>query len=443
MVADLANIPRIYTALAEWLACLVFIMIVKNRFPIHKTALISLIFLAVQSVFLVVTEETLGVMWLLYMVLAVLLMFMFIYSTCSITLAAAGYYTIHAFVLAEFAASLEWQIHSYLWPNKITPDLATVLLLIGVYAAINVGSWLVITRYTQRSSVLNVEPSHLFSAYVIGISVFAISNLSYLTTKTPFSGQFAREIFNIRTITGLCGLLLLGAYNLSRTELNIRRELDTVKRVLRSQYKQYQLSKDALEHINSRYHDLKHQISFLRAEEDSKRRNEFLDTMEKGIKTYETQYKTGNPVLDTILSGKALYCTSNDISLTCVANGALLEFMDVVDICTVIGNALDNAIEHVVEIADTEKRLIHIAIFSSRNFLVIRFENYMQGQLNLNGRSLPATTKKDSEYHGYGLKSVKYVAEKYGGTLSVEEENSWFYLKIIIPLDSNLELETA
>lgn len=443
MGADLANIPRLYTALAEWLACLVFILIGKNRFPVYKTVLISVIFLAVQSIFLVVTEDALGVMWIVYMGLAVLLMFMFIFSTCSVTLAAAGYYTIHAFVLAEFAASLEWQIHSYLWPNKVTPDLATVALLIAVYAVIYVSSWLVITRYTQRSSVLNVERSHLFSAYVIGISVFAISNLSYLTTKTPFSGQFAREIFNIRTITGLCGLLLLGAYNLSRTELNIRRELDTVKRVLRSQYTQYQLSKDALEHINSRYHDLKHQIAFLRAEEDSKRRNEFLDTMEKRIKTYETQYKTGNPVVDTILSGKALYCASNDISLTCVANGALLEFMDIVDVCTVIGNALDNAIEHVVEIADKEKRLIHVAIFSSKNFLVIRFENYMEGQLNLNGRSLPATTKTDSEYHGYGLKSVKYVAEKYGGTLSVEQENSWFYLKIVIPLDANLEPEPA
>ncbi|NLL47858.1 MAG: ATP-binding protein, partial [Firmicutes bacterium] len=212
MVADLANIPRIYTALAEWLSCLVFIIVGKTRFSIPKLAIISLFFLVAQSTFLVVTEEALGVMWVVYMALAVLLMFLFIYSTCSVTLAAAGYYTIHAFVLAEFTASLEWQIHSYLWPNKVTPDLSTVLLLIGVYATIYAGSWLAIKRYTQRSSVLNVESSHLLSAYIIGISVFAISNLSYLTTKTPFSGQFAREIFNIRTITGLCGILLLGTY---------------------------------------------------------------------------------------------------------------------------------------------------------------------------------------------------------------------------------------
>jgi hypothetical protein len=118
-VADLANIPRIYTALAEWLACIVFVIIAKNRFSASKVGLLSVFFLAVQSVFLVVTKDALGVMWVLYMVIAVLLMFAFIYSTCSITVAAAGYYTIHAFVLAEFAASLEWQIHSYLWPNKI------------------------------------------------------------------------------------------------------------------------------------------------------------------------------------------------------------------------------------------------------------------------------------------------------------------------------------
>lgn len=436
MITDLPNIPRIYTALAEWLACLVFITIFKNRFRGYKVVLTSIVFLVVQSVFLVRTEQAVGGMWVLYMTFAVLFMFVLIYSTCSITLATAGYYTIHAFVLAEFAASLEWQIHSFFWPHKSSLDLLTVFLLVGVYTVIYISAWNVIKRYTQRSGALNVTGSHLFSAGVIGVSAFAISNLSYVTTKTPFSGHLSREIFNIRTIVGFCGLLLLGAYNLARNEFNIKRELDTVKRVLYSQYEQYQLSKDTLEHINRKYHDLKHQIAFLRAQKDPKQRNEFLDTMEMGIKAYEAQYKTGNPVLDTILSGKALYCTNNDITLTCVADGALLEFMDVVDICNVIGNALDNAIEHVVGIADKEKRLIHVAIFSSKSFLIIRFENYMEGGLNFNG-SLPATTKVDSEYHGYGLKSVKYVAEKYNGTLSVEENNSWFYLKIVIPLVSS------
>jgi hypothetical protein len=387
-----------------------------------------------QAFLLTSTENALGFMWIVYMSAAVFLMFAFIYFSCDISVKDAGYCTIHAFVLAEFAASFEWQIHVFIWPASDAPVFLSMLLLAVIYISIFVGAGLLIKHFVKRGVPLNVTGNQLFFATIIGISVFAISNLSFMTTETPFSGHYNREIFNIRTITDLCGLILLGAYNLARNESRAKGELDTVQRILRSQYEQYQLSKDSLEHINRKHHDIKHQIAVLRAEEDSKRRADFLDKMEKEITIYEAQYKTGNSVIDTILSGKALYCANNDIVLTCVANGVLLDFMDVIDICTVIGNALDNAIEHVVCLADKEKRLIHVKIFSMKGLLIIRFENYMEGTLNYEG-NLPLTTKTDSDYHGYGLKSVRFVAEKYKGTMSVVEKNSWFYLEIVIPLE--------
>src|SRR5699024_482991 len=102
--------------------------------------------------------------------------------------------------------------------------------------------------------------------------------------------------------------------------------------------------------INYKYHDLKNLIITLRAEEDIGTRNEYLKQMEDEIKHFEVQYETGNHVLDTLLTSKNMYCIKNDITLTCVADGSLLNEMDVMDITTIFGNSLDNAIEYVQQI---------------------------------------------------------------------------------------------
>ncbi|WP_404332240.1 ATP-binding protein [Mesobacillus maritimus] len=208
-----------------------------------------------------------------------------------------------------------------------------------------------------------------------------------------------------------------------------------MQNILQNQYVQYQQSKESIDIINYKYHDLKNQIIALRAEQDPDKRNAFLTKMENEIKFYEAQYKTGNTVLDTVLASKNIYCIKNDITLTCVADGTLLNDMDVIDICTIFGNALDNAIEYEQQIEEKEKRLIHVSVFSQKGFLMIRFENYFEGELKLEG-DLPATTKENSYYHGYGLKSIRYAVEKYDGVVNVNQKDNWFELTILIPLSN-------
>ena len=116
-----------------------------------------------------------------------------------------------------------------------------------------------------------------------------------------------------------------------------------------------------------------------------------------------------------------------------MVDGKLLDFMHVTDICTIFGNALDNAIENTVLIADPEKRLIHVTVSSQKSFVLISFSNYFEGELNLNDDNLPGTTKLDNVNHGYGLKSIKYAAEKYMGTMGIKTQDNWFELKLLIP----------
>lgn len=187
--------------------------------------------------------------------------------------------------------------------------------------------------------------------------------------------------------------------------------------------------------IDRKYHDLKHQIMALRAENDPERREQWLDEMEEEIRTYEAQNKTGNPVLDTVLTSKSLYCQKHGINLTCVADGTVLDFMDVRDLCTIFGNALDNAIECELAIPDHEKRLIHLTVARQKSFALVRLENYCEKQLEFED-GMPVTTKGDRRYHGFGLKSIRYTARKYSGTVTVNSEENWFELKILIPISA-------
>ena len=157
----------------------------------------------------------------------------------------------------------------------------------------------------------------------------------------------------------------------------------------------------------------------LRAESGEKR-NAVLDNMEQEIKAYEAQNDTGNKVLDTVLTGKSLTCRTKNIQLTCVADGTALDFMDVMDISNLFGNALDNAIESTDKITDPERRLIHI-------------ENCFDGELKFE-KGLPVTTKKDVLYHGFGVKSIQNAAAKYGGTATITTRDGWFELRVLIPL---------
>lgn len=427
------DIPRIYTALAEWLACLLFIIPLKKRFDRYRTVGMLVASLVLQGVFLVATDNLIIYLWIPCMIVAVMLMILVIYGCCEINLTDAAYFGMIAFVVAEFMASVEWQIVCFFWKGELPALWIKTLLLVLIYGAVALILFRLIHVHLPKDAKMDISKKEYFSGLLIAVAVFAVSNMSYLTINTPFSGRYSFEVGNIRTLVDLGGIAILYAHLIQCCELRVRKELEAVQSVLQNQYVQYKQSRESIELINYKYHDLKHQIAFLRSEEDPAKREAFLNRMEDEIRQYEAQNKTGNKVLDTVLTTKSLYCAKHGITFTCVADGTLLDFMDVMDICSIFGNALDNAIECELKIADKEKRLIHVTVSRQKQFLILRFENYYEEALQYQEGKL-VTTKKDKENHGYGLKSIRYTVNKYDGAVSIDTQENWFELKILIPM---------
>ncbi|MDO4852537.1 MAG: ATP-binding protein, partial [Clostridia bacterium] len=102
------------------------------------------------------------------------------------------------------------------------------------------------------------------------------------------------------------------------------------------------------------------------------------------------------------------------------------------DLCALFGNAIENAIEAVSKLSDPADRIISLQVRENRNMLVITVDNYYEGTLTLKD-GLPDTTKSDVQNHGFGTKSIRRIAQKYGGEATITVDDM-FHLAVIIPI---------
>ena len=428
------DIPRIYTALAEWAACMVYVLILGSTQKKWKTGLISAAALLAQTAFLELTGEVPLIWWLPCMVMAVILMYLLLFLGGGLSWRIAGYCCARAFLLAEFAASLEWQMETWLEAGGLGQRWIGLLLLAGIYTVIFWGAYRLEKPLLTGDYPNSLSWREMVMAAGIAAVTFAFSNLSFVLVNTPFTSEILPDIFIIRTLVDLAGLAVMYAFQSRICEYMAESEVAVIQSALRNQYDQYRNYQDSMELIHIKYHDLKHQIAGLRSETDVEKRKEWLDAMEQELERSELVEKTGNQVLDSVLGSKLTNARKNHVQITCVADGTLLDFMHVMDVCAIFGNALDNALESVLLLPDPEKRLIHLTVSGKKNFVFIQVSNYCEQELKREKGQMPVTTKADSRNHGFGLKSIRYSVEKYGGSVSVDLKKNWFELRILIPM---------
>lgn len=217
----------------------------------------------------------------------------------------------------------------------------------------------------------------------------------------------------------------------------MKHELDTMNLLWRQQKEQYELSRENIAIINRKCHDLKHQVAALKAMGSSEERSRYIKELQTSLNIYDSVVRTGNEALDTILTEKSLYCEANDIKINCVVDGKQMAFIDAVDLYTIMGNAVDNAIESVKDIKEQEKRIIDVLVYVKQNFLMINIINPLDHEITFED-GVPVTTKENNGYHGFGTKSIRHTAAKYNGHTSFQTENGCFVLKILFPLDKTV-----
>lgn len=223
----------------------------------------------------------------------------------------------------------------------------------------------------------------------------------------------------------LCIMFEFFAFETS-TRQELRKNLDVISQMKYNEEKQYELSKENIALINQKCHDLKY---FIRNYGNNQTLNpQVIEDISQSIEIFDSNIKTGNNALDIIFTEKSLLCYKNNIRFTCIADGKLLSFMDDVDAYSLFGNLVDNAIEALKD--EAQKRVISLIIKGQGDFVSISIQNFFSKQLRFEN-GLPITTKKDKNYHGYGMQSIKMICEKYNGTLSINTNDNIFSVNIL------------
>lgn len=244
-----------------------------------------------------------------------------------------------------------------------------------------------------------------------------------------YSAGGGYQIYTIYSLFDIvcCLFLLTLQCEIARKE-NEQQNNEILKHILYQQKQQMKMSKENIDLINIKCHDIKNQIAML----GNHVPQEELLELKRAIRIYDTAFKTGNEALDVLMVEKLMVCESKNIRFECMADGKHLAFMKQSDIYSLFGNVIDNAIEAADKIEDEQKRCISIKARMEKGMLMIHSENFYEGELCFRG-GLPQTTKRDKRYHGFGMKSIRMITEKYDGYFTVKAENGIFTINILIP----------
>lgn len=327
----------------------------------------------------------------------------------------AGYAVEHiAFHITKIAMHFGFMAGVQLWDLQQRVICEAVLFPI-IYALF----WLTVGLYAAKNECyksVNMRFNYLSFAIVF----ICIG----LTRVAAFFGDQESVTVSIYAITA-CLMALVVQLVLSRAE-QLRHEYETVNLLWQEDRRQYEISKKTIDTINIKYHDLKHKLRGMNLPQEE------VDSIKDAVRVYGSRIATGNEALDVLLTENSLRCGEEGITLSYMGNGADLGFMNVMDVYSLFGNAVDNAIEAVRKLEDPEKRVIDVVSERMGDMISVNITNYFTGSLSFED-GLPRTSKTgEVGFHGFGMKSMKLICEKYGGSLKAAARGDVFTLSMYL-----------
>ncbi len=217
-----------------------------------------------------------------------------------------------------------------------------------------------------------------------------------------------------------CGSSMLIISVLNSRNYLLREDQNVLQLLLNKDKEQYELAKQSATDINVKYHDLKQRGEAAAFEGEMDELHLF------------SHYFTGNKALDIVLTEKADKCKKKAIRFICEAEGEIFNAMKSYHVYSMMSNCIENAIEGLSGVEE-EKREIRISIKQKNQMGVVKIENYYDGGCEIVD-GIPQTTKVDKDNHGYGVKSICAIAEKYGGNVRFVTENNLFEVLIAFPV---------
>lgn len=300
------------------------------------------------------------------------------------------------------------------------------------FLAVPVGLFLKSPLKTRspRQVLFILLPVFIFT-YVHGI-IFKYGYYGYHSENAL--GQDMALLSILLCLTALVTVMLTQKY-FDNFQLQLASERQ--ERLIQQQYAFYQSRKEADETLRHLHHDIHNHLLYLKhIAKDHEKAQQYLNDIEDAIALARVVPNTGNETVDVLLGEKLALAQREDIPISAYVDFSAANFLTPVELCTIWGNSLDNALEAAQQASDNEERFVRIKGGQSGPGLFINIVNTCSHEPVREGDTY-LTHKLDSTLHGQGLASLRRVVGTRQGTVHTEYSEGLFTLSIFIPFPVN------
>lgn len=309
--------------------------------------------------------------------------------------------------------------------DKSYMDAATLLGQIAVWVMIAVA--IIVSVMTVRR--MQIKAALKYIVLVLFFGVITISSQNRL--EIPQDDVF------MWTILAACfvgGLLIF----------NMSKQMETEKKLAQMKAEQAELLEKDYTELNNAYatnaklfHDFHNHIGMIRqlvSDEKYSDAIDYLDELQAPVKDFTDSKWTGDNTIDYLINTKVAGANESKIDMQIQVEYPRHANLKSADMCAIIGNLLDNALEAARKVPDEDKRFIRLTIRRINQMLVIKVENSYETELRAIDGQLQ-TTKTEGGIHGWGIKSVRAAVEKYEGTVQIAQEEQVFKVVATLSFD--------
>ena len=299
-------------------------------------------------------------------------------------------------------------------------------------------------KRTKKDSTYSLKWNEWFVLLIIPvISIFTMSFVSLIIINIEDQLLPMQHIFSILSILGILmtnSLVYVLYVNMQKDHAK-QLEYSILQQAFKSQEKSVEETKILYQSVRSIRHDLKQHFQVALTMLHSGKINEAVDYMEKYNDTVldgiSNKVFCDNDVVNYIINSKSKICSDRHIKIYIYIANEIPEFSDL-DLCVLLGNALDNAIEGVSGDGNNE---IYLELRNVDNFFMISVKNTITNSVLEDNPNL-MSTKNEKELHGLGILSMKEVVQKYNGSIEFYESDNKFCCDMLLDIPDNMQFES-
>lgn len=299
-------------------------------------------------------------------------------------------------------------------------------------------------KRTKKDSTYSLKWNEWFVLLIIPvISIFTMSFVSLIIINIEDQLSPMQHIFSILSILGILmtnSLVYVLYVNMQKDHAK-QLEYSILQQAFKSQEKSVEETKILYQSVRSIRHDLKQHFQVALTMLHSGKINEAVDYMEKYNDTVldgiSNKVFCDNDVVNYIINSKSKICSDRHIKIYIYIANEIPEFSDL-DLCVLLGNALDNAIEGVSGNGNNE---IYLELRNVDNFFVISVKNTITNSVLEYNPNL-ISTKNEKEVHGLGILSMKEVVQKYNGSIEFYESDNKFCCDMLLDIPDNMQFKS-